>query len=135
MRIKIQKKGGTKGIYYLYRDNIVVYVGQSSSCEKRATSHLENKDFDEYEIVEVTDEPLNEIEAREIVKYKPEYNKSLPKNKLFVSLKTFLFEVNGKMPSSTERRIAKIFSAGIKPIIIQESLYFKRSDLESIEIF
>lgn len=131
MKIKAKK---TRGIYYLYKDGIVVYIGQSLLCEKRVMNHLGNIDFDEYEIIEIKNGELNEIEADEILKYKPKYNKSIPKNKKFISLKSFIEEKTGKSPFGVERRLAKIFSEGIKPIILDKRLYFKRNDLEKMKI-
>ena len=121
----------TTGIYYLYNKNILVYIGQAICCEKRLSQHLGNKDFDEYEIIEVEKKKLNEVEATEILKYKPKYNKSIPKNKIFISLSQFLKEKEGNKMFNIEKKLAKVISLKIKPLIFRGTFYFKRKELES----
>jgi hypothetical protein len=127
MRIKNIK---TRGIYYLYKNNKVVYIGQSNFCEKRIFQHIK-KDFDEYEIIENKSEDLNEIEALEILNNKPIYNKTIPKNKKFIKLKSFLEEKKkGKIYSCKKRNIdlkKKLYYVDFK-----ENTYFKKEDLINI---
>lgn len=69
-----------RGIYFLYRDDKVVYVGQSKkSVMERITTHQidKTKYFDSFHIEEykdITDKALNMKEKKYIKKYKPEYN-------------------------------------------------------------
>lgn len=65
-------------VYYLYRGVDIVYVGSTSSLYTRVSSHLNTKDFDSYSFFEVNEDERFDIEAREILKYLPVMNKSLP---------------------------------------------------------
>lgn len=69
-------------IYFLIRDNEIVYVGQSKHGLHRITTHVNtNKiQFDSYSYIEVKEEDMNKIEAFYILKFCPEYNKFLPNN-------------------------------------------------------
>ena len=129
-----KKAERTRGIYYLFKENEVVYVGQSMLCEKRIMSHLNSKDFDEYATREIMFEGLDETEATEIIRCQPKYNKKIHKNKLIVSLKGFLKEKNGKTPCGVKKRLEKIYSEGVEPINFKGYSYFKRKDLERINI-
>jgi hypothetical protein len=88
-RAKINSRGY---IYKLISAGEVVYVGQSRakrSVEDRVISHrsgLYKKNFDDYEYYRVDGESLNEVEAREIIKFNPKYNSILPSNDSYESL-------------------------------------------------
>ena len=64
-------------VYRLWKDNEVVYVGQTKSLIKRIAQHLDSKDFDRFEIYAVmTNEAIRlNIERRLIQETKPIYNK------------------------------------------------------------
>ena len=74
-----------RGIYFLFRNEKIVYVGQSEDIFKRVHNHLNSKIFDSWNFIEFQSEDLNEIEANYILLYKPEYNKSIPVNKIWIS--------------------------------------------------
>ena len=70
----------TKGIYYLYLNNKIVYIGMSdSNCLKRISDHYtDGKVFDNFEIHpkrNVSKTQLLSMEAAKIRKHKPIYNK------------------------------------------------------------
>lgn len=74
----------TRGVYYLYKDGKVVYVGMSlANCAQRIANHYnDGKDFDSFRIFpkrETSDKQLFSIEAKYIRKYKPIYNKKSKK--------------------------------------------------------
>lgn len=131
MKYKFTK---TKGIYYLYKDNKVVYVGQSNFCEKRIFDH-NNKNFDEYQIIELlfhTDNELNDLETIEIIKYKPLYNITLPKNNIFISANSLLKKIK-KESFNINHKIDKIKNNGFISIIFKNRNYFKVKDIEKIK--
>ena len=83
------------GIYFLFDNVSLVYIGSSFDCKKRIYQHIQQKEkeFSSYTII-----PLNEwilknsenknlkpyllkIESEYIFKYKPKYNKQLTPNK------------------------------------------------------
>jgi len=64
-------------IYFLLKDNRLVYVGQSNNnVLQRINDHLSNKDFDEvfYKSFSV-EGVMDEYEKKFIMKYRPKYNK------------------------------------------------------------
>lgn len=66
-------------IYFLFKNDEVVYVGQSKLGLSRLYEHCMNKDFDAYSYVPVDNEgDLNYIEAMYIHLFKPIYNKNIP---------------------------------------------------------
>ena len=83
------KKAEKMFIYFLKMDGVVVYVGQSSSLEKRLLSHKRDKEFNDFDYTECLPEDANNLEARNIVRYNPKYNWNLPKNDLYKSAHFF----------------------------------------------
>ena len=63
-------------IYFLLKDDEVVYVGQTSNGIVRPLSHR-NKDFDTIKIIYCDILELDLLEDKYIVKYRPRYNKTL----------------------------------------------------------
>jgi excinuclease UvrABC nuclease subunit len=70
----------SKGIYYLYFEHKIVYVGKSvTNAMERVCRHYRelDKQFDEFLILpfpNVSDRQLLSIEAKFIRKYSPKYN-------------------------------------------------------------
>ncbi len=70
------------GIYFLYKDNKIVYVGQSVNIEDRIKAHFGNKDFNSYdyelcdrgELIENTINPGG-IHSTGVLGAKPQLNK------------------------------------------------------------
>lgn len=63
-------------IYFLLKENIVVYVGQSKNGASRPFLH-KDKNFDRVEIMYVPGSKLDEYESYYIKKYAPLYNQKL----------------------------------------------------------
>lgn len=71
----------TSGVYFLLKEDVVVYVGQSTNCAARVNVHVTSgiKDFDSYSIISIEDEnERNDTEIANILKYVPKYNKTIP---------------------------------------------------------
>lgn len=66
-------------IYFLIKDDNLVYVGKSNNgILGRINSHIKNKEFDAAYYTAISSEKLlDEYEKRYIVKYRPKYNKIL----------------------------------------------------------
>jgi hypothetical protein len=62
------------GVYFLIKDESVVYVGQSINITQRVAEHTKTKDFDTFTYVQCKRENLNQIEALYIQRLKPKYN-------------------------------------------------------------
>jgi hypothetical protein len=72
-------------IYFLIRNEKIVYVGQSIAFGARMQQHLNGKKiFDSIAHIDVYEEDLGDVEAFYIVKFNPEYNKTLPPNNLYL---------------------------------------------------
>lgn len=79
------------GIYFLIRNNDIVYIGQTKKGIERITKHFKNKDFDSYYFYSCDLKHLDILEALNIMFYKPKYNKSLNDNFFtFNSIKNIL---------------------------------------------
>lgn len=76
------------GIYFLMKDDEIVYVGQSQSIYSRLYSHNKdiNKKFDKYYYTEVSNNELDDKESEYIFKFNPIYNKILPEHPKFKTL-------------------------------------------------
>lgn len=62
-------------VYFLLRDNIVVYVGQSINVEKRLICHKHSeKQFDSFRVINCHENLLLYYEKRWIKRFKPIYN-------------------------------------------------------------
>ena len=71
-------------IYFLIKNNEIVYVGQSTRGIRRIYEHTD-KEFDYYNIIKVDKEELDLKETEAIIKFNPKYNKSIPiKNNLYI---------------------------------------------------
>lgn len=64
-------------IYFLLKNDEVVYVGQTKSGLYRPLSHIYSKDFDTIKIIETNEKDLDLLEDEFIKKYKPLYNKQV----------------------------------------------------------
>ena len=62
-------------VYFLLKDNEVVYVGQTTVGISRPMAHYD-KDFDRIKLMYCEVEELNELENKYIIKYNPKYNKT-----------------------------------------------------------
>ena len=70
------------GIYYLWREDEIVYIGQSTNILSRVATHLNSvvKVFDSYTYELCEPNLLNKLELESIIKHKPLYNIALPTN-------------------------------------------------------
>ena len=66
------------GIYLLFKDDKVIYIGKSNNMKNRINQHKKDKDFNSVKCIIFKDEGLvNLYEPYLIQKYKPIYNKDL----------------------------------------------------------
>ena len=61
------------GVYFLVKDNRVVYVGQSVQISARLADHAKTKNFDSYAFIRCDKEKLNVLESLYIHALSPEY--------------------------------------------------------------
>lgn len=68
------------GIYFLFQDNELVYVGQAACLDIRLLTHISEgiKQFNRFAWIPCEKENLEYLEAQYILKFLPKYNKNLP---------------------------------------------------------
>lgn len=110
-------------IYFLMKENEIVYVGQSKNGMKRIHAHLYDVEFDSYHYINCTLDQLNDLEAHYIIKFNPLCNNSLPPNNMVKSLKQLKLIYN----------IGTIFIKKLCKKYKIPSLY--NNDYYSIEVF
>jgi len=119
------------GIYFLIKDNSVVYVGQSKNMVERIHAHARDKDFDSYYFLEVDSNELNNFEAMYITLYQPEYNKIFPKSDLFISFGALMthFDIGRK-------KLKKVlFGLSILPVFqSNQSIIYNREIIDAISL-
>jgi excinuclease UvrABC nuclease subunit len=62
------------GIYFLIKNNEIVYIGQSINIHHRITNHCRDKDFDKVSIIECNKASLDDLEKEYINKFQPIIN-------------------------------------------------------------
>lgn len=62
------------GVYFLKKENKVVYVGQSVNINRRVEEHKKTKDFDSFDFVECDKDLLDCTENSFIMYYSPTLN-------------------------------------------------------------
>lgn len=114
-----------RGVYLLWKDGEVVYVGQSESIQQRVSAHLSDpkKYFNavSYAIVETGD--LNQLEAELIIRYDPHLNHDLPRNTRYIT-KGYIRRILG-IGGWELRRILK----GVNPVWRG---YYRASDIAGL---
>ncbi len=66
-------KDETVGVYYLYLDGVLMYIGQSQNIKSRIKAH-KNKEFDAVYYIECSKDDLLKFEKQEIQSKKPKLN-------------------------------------------------------------
>lgn len=79
------------GIYFLYQDDDIVYVGQSQNIGQRVYTHLakDEKVFNYYAVYEcpkLSQQEMDNLEARIILEFDPRYNGSIPPNSKYKTI-------------------------------------------------
>lgn len=77
------------GVYLLWLNDELVYVGQSINGTSRIMDHRKDKVYNRYTWISVSLEELDDIERFFIKKYRPKYNVSNPRYSLKVVAKFF----------------------------------------------
>lgn len=72
------------GIYFLFKDEELVYIGQSTNINKRVHDHIIDKKFNTYTYIQFPKFKLDEMEKKFIRIYSPKYN-IIHKGKIFIS--------------------------------------------------
>ena len=63
------------GVYFLFKKDKLIYIGESISIFRRIYSHIKNKDFDSYSFIKCDSKvDIVELEKKLIIKYRPILN-------------------------------------------------------------
>jgi len=120
-----------RGIYFLWIENKIVYVGQSNNIISRVNTHFNDnkKNFDSYNYVEISYEKvenLNNIESYYIHEFQPIYNSSLPVNDYYKSIHQIKKELGLNL---------NIIKSYLKTKGLPLRKFYKLSDFEKLEHF
>jgi len=118
LREKIKEvKKDTVGVYFLYKDENCVYIGQSLCVRKRVMAHFRSTAiaFDNFDFIVCEPSQLSDLEAEHIAFLAPPYNGNLPSNSIFVEYKMEYQKYN------------------LEFIIIGDRMYVKKSDVLKCE--
>jgi excinuclease UvrABC nuclease subunit len=66
------------GVYFLFKDTELVYVGQSNNILLRVQTHTKRLDFDRYAYLSCSKDELDDLENAYILKLRPKLNRRLP---------------------------------------------------------
>jgi excinuclease UvrABC nuclease subunit len=71
----LEEAPDTSGVYFLYQENILVYIGKSdTSVKKRILNHdKDKKDFNSYRYIYVPPNQTRKVEKDELKKYMKRY--------------------------------------------------------------
>lgn len=111
------------GIYILYQDDEIVYVGQSKNIGQRVYAHLADneKSFNYcavYECADLSQHELNCLEAELIIEFLPKYNGTVPPNDKFKNL------------SGVQRLLSK---AGVELTIWKLKKWIRENNISPVE--
>ena len=121
----------TSGIYFLLQGEKLVYVGKTTKGFSRILQH-ENKKFDRYTFFKCNKEDLDEIETKNIIYYKPIYNKNSYsfENITIGAVNTICKKIHGKRNINRVRKVIEEFKINI--ILNSGKLYIKKEDISII---
>tara|TARA_R110000787_G_C13276634_1_gene432007 strand:+ start:317 stop:781 length:465 start_codon:yes stop_codon:yes gene_type:complete len=126
-------------VYLLFCNNLgVIYVGQTIALAGRISGHKSSgKKFDYFEYMICDPSDANEIECREMVKYNPPLNTSLPETSSYISiakLKKILITKLTKKIDSIVFSIPRAFDRGHETKTSFKYVEVKYTDLITKEI-
>lgn len=117
-------------IYFLLKNNIVVYVGQTKRGLFRPFSH-KDKDYDEMKIILCEEKILNDLEDKFIIKYKPKYNRTVNNSYSLINVRNRIRrKFNNKITVLGVKKIIKFMN--IKLFEYNGNLYINNDDYEKI---
>lgn len=100
-------------VYFLIKNDEIIYIGQTTRGTARVYSHYEDKDFDSYSLVPCEESELNDLAAKYIVKFNPRYNITPPQNNLFASKNTLKKKL--KIEGFAFNAVIRIYGIQIHP--------------------
>lgn len=119
-------------VYFLIKNEEIVYVGATVNFVRRLHQHKVDKDFDSFNYIRCcSDEEMNKLELEYIVKLKPKYNKSLPTQYRYVPARKV--KASKKINEWDFKRFCK--DNDVKPfLILGTRTYYDMQDFECLEV-
>lgn len=115
-------------IYFLLKNEKVVYIGQTEYGLKRILCHVTDKHFDTIKILKCDKEHLNEIETELIAKYQPNYNKSLTNAISVTRIKQLLIKIGYRVRKNVIKRW--VLEHAKKHYVFCEEIYIPEKEKE-----
>ena len=123
-------------IYFLIKNNEVVYVGQSKKGINRPYQHFQLKDYDCFKFINCNEKDLDFLETNYIIKYKPIYNNNTKvfKTDDIISFSKFYYEYYKSLNKrlSYQQAKSKIIQNNLYYFIFKKSLGIKKDRIEEI---
>lgn len=118
-------------VYFLTRRGEVVYVGQTKKGMARPLAHKYDKDFDGIYIMPCDVKMLDFVESEYIVKYKPEYNKTVGSENYYSLIKTrnTIRRKCNQQSYTINNLKSDCRDLEIVPVVIDCVAYIKREDV------
>jgi len=107
-RIYLDKDREKPAIYFLYKNNIIIYIGKSRYPEYRISIHKkrmkddESFEFDSYSLMQCEENQLSKLEAKMIFKYLPKHNKTISALKSLIGVYSVGYIENTKKIQNKE---------------------------------
>lgn len=124
-------------IYFLTKNEEVVYVGQSKEGLNRISFHsYTEKDFDNFYFINCPVEKLNDLENYYIMKYFPKYNKMINRNGSSLISYTNFYCLEYKYDKAPRLSFAEakkeIIRNSLYEVKFKSSLYINKKDIDKI---
>ena len=121
-------------IYFLIKDNEIVYVGQTKAGLSRIFQHNDKK-FDSYSIIECEQSELDELENEYIIKFNPKYNKTINLTDRFISKANATRKTNGVILNRMKKkRNLTVLSNNCNKEFYDRKEFFNIIDVMAFEI-
>ena len=121
------------GVYFLYKGDEIVYVGQSICVWRRINTHIQEgfKDFDSYSVLPCDEDKLQETEMFYIFALQPKYNKMIEG---FCNRNTFIKKIKGMFNAPLKRRDINraIKESGVESYSFKGIEYFRSAKYTSV---
>lgn len=119
------------GLYFLIKEDRIVYVGQSTIVAQRAAKHRGVIHHDSYTFLPCLPHELNELEAQYIVALKPVHNVALPANSQWKTAKA----VRAHFKFKSIRQVAMIARKhNVATEVLAGRVYYKMPEFPSFDL-
>lgn len=121
------------GVYVLYKDDEVIYVGRSGKIYSRVCQHLNGLDFDYFRYQECSNKDIKALENYYIEKLRPKKNIIMNLGEQYLTQK--------EIEKFISDRAIKLFRECVQPDFITfgstglQRSFYKKSSIPRIELF